>query len=101
MKTPMTEKDYIKDAILKARTLHFDGRTPSDEDVEKLENDLYDNLFGYRDAKKESPLDRPSAYHLVDIFKELKFGRPAESQKYLQKCIEDMEANNTEEKSAS
>ena len=91
METPKTEKDYIKDAILKARQFHFDGKTPSDVDVEKLENELYDNLFGYRDSKKESPLDRPSAYHLIDIFKELKFGRPAASQQYLQKCIEELE----------
>ena len=88
---PKTEKDYIKDAILKARQLHFDGKTPSDLDVEKVENDLYDNLFGYRDSKKESPLDRPSAYHLIDIFKELKFGRTQKIQKYLQKCIEELE----------
>ena len=92
----MTEKDYIKDAILKARRFHFDGKTPSDEDVEKLENELYDNLFGYRDSKKESPLDRPSAYPLNKIFRELKFGRPSASQQYLQKCIEELEASNTE-----
>lgn len=101
METPMTEKDYIKDAILKARQFHFDGKTPSDADVEKLENELYDNLFGYRDSKKESPLNRPSAYHLIDIFKELKFGRPAPSQQYLQKCIEELEADNTKEKTES
>lgn len=40
--------------------------------------------------KKERPLQRPAAYHLIDIFKELKFGRPAEDQKFLDKCIKEL-----------
>ena len=36
-------------------------------------------------------LNAPVDYSLIEIFKELKFGRPAASQKYLQKCIEQLE----------
>lgn len=43
----------------------------------------------------ESPLNDPANHSLVDIFKELKFGRPAASQLYLQKCIEELEATDT------
>mgnify|MGYP006330081153 FL=1 len=40
-------------------------------------------------------LQEPVKHSLIDIFKELKFGRPAESQKYLQKCIEELERLNS------
>ena len=43
------------------------------------------------DTEKENPLKRPSAHSLIDIFKELKFGRPAADQKYLAKCITELE----------
>ena len=43
------------------------------------------------DTEKENPLKRPSAHSLIDIFKELKFGRPAADQKYLAKCIVELE----------
>lgn len=42
-------------------------------------------------TEKENPLKRPSAHSLIDIFKELKFGRPAADQKYLAKCIAELE----------
>ena len=50
------------------------------------ENRGIDNI-----PKKERALDRPSKYPLIDIFKDLKFGRPAESQKFLDKCISRLE----------
>lgn len=86
----MTEKEIIENCLFRARQLHFDGNTPSDTDVKELETELYDRLFSYRDSKKETPLSRPVAYSLVDIFKELKFGRPATSQHYLDKCIKEL-----------
>ena len=48
---------------------------------------LYNDLFGWRDSQPERPLQRPVCYSLTDIFKELKFGRPADDQKFLDKCI--------------
>ena len=44
-----------------------------------------------RTTQKESPLKRPANHNLIEIFKELKFGRPAASQKYLDKCIKELE----------
>lgn len=49
-----------------------------------------ENVNREQNNKKENPLDRPSAYSLIDLFKELKFGRPVTSQKYLDKCIEEL-----------
>src|SRR3990167_6359422 len=40
----------------------------------------------------ERVLDRPANHHLIDIFKELKFGRPAASQQYLEECIKELTA---------
>jgi hypothetical protein len=42
--------------------------------------------------KKENVLSAPANYDLATLFAELKFGRPAESQKYLDKCIEEIES---------
>jgi len=36
-------------------------------------------------------LHEPVKHSLIDIFKELKFGRPSASQQYLQECIEYLE----------
>jgi hypothetical protein len=41
-------------------------------------------------AIKERILDAPVKHNLIEIFKELKFGRPSESQKFLQKCIDEL-----------
>jgi len=43
------------------------------------------------DTQKENPFRFPSDYSLIEIFKDLKFGRPLESQKYLDKCITELE----------
>ena len=40
--------------------------------------------------KRQEILLAPAKYHLIEIFEELKRGRPAASQKYLQKCIDEM-----------
>lgn len=85
---PLTEREYIKNSILKAA--HTDNL--SETDINILTEDLYKSLFGFRDSRKESPLDRPSAYPLQVIFEELKYGRPAASQQYLQKCIDELNA---------
>lgn len=88
-----TEREIIENCLFRARQLHFDGKTPSDTSIKELEDELYDRLFSYRDNKKETPLDRPAAYSLIDIFKELKFGRPAASQDYLDKCIKELHSD--------
>lgn len=43
-------------------------------------------------TQSESPLKRPVNHNLIEIFKALKFGRPSGSQKYLDKCIKELEA---------
>lgn len=85
-----TEREIIENCLFRARQLHFDGKTSLDTSIKELEDELYDRLFSYRDNKKETPLDRPAVYSLIDIFKELKFGRPAASQHYLDKCIKEL-----------
>ena len=47
------------------------------------------------EAQPESPLQRPAKYGLKNIFKELKFGRPSEDQKFLQKCIDKLDNDKT------
>ena len=88
-----TELDVINEAIHKAANAYQNGKTPAVGDLEKIAQDLYNTLFSYRDNRVERALDRPVCYSLVDIFKELKFGRPADSQNYLQKCIEELESD--------
>lgn len=39
-----TIKETVKETILKARQFHFEGKTPSDVDVEKLENVAIDEI---------------------------------------------------------
>lgn len=57
--------------------------------TDKLEIRQINSNFSKKDYyKRENPLSRPSAYTLTEIFEELKFGRPAESQQYLQECID-------------
>ena len=65
----------------------------TEDELKLLSDDLYKKLFEYRDTHADSPLKKPACYSLVDIFKELKFGRPAESQRYLQKCIDELNEN--------
>jgi hypothetical protein len=45
-----------------------------------------------KNSIEENPLHRSAAHSLIDIFKELKFGRPAADQKYLDKCIAELES---------
>lgn len=47
-------------------------------------------------TQSESPLKRPANHNLIEIFKELKFGRPAASQKYLDNCIKELEKQNVD-----
>jgi len=42
------------------------------------------------------PLKMPSRYHLVDCLKDLKFGRPANNQILIQKWIDEMLNEETE-----
>lgn len=88
-----TEKEIIENCLFRASQLHFDGKKPSDICIKELEDELYNRLFSYRDTIKETPLSRPSAYSLIDIFKELKFGRPSASQHYLDKCIKELKSD--------
>ena len=46
---------------------------------------------------KENPLSAPANYDLVTLFAELKFGRPAEDQKYLDSLIQGMSFSNKKE----
>lgn len=86
-----TELEIIEKQIGIAADCYKDNKTPADDTLKNISQTLYDNLFGWRDAQPERPLQRPVKYNLVEIFKELKFGRPSEDQIFLQKCIENLE----------
>jgi len=86
-----TEKSVIHDALLRASKFYQDNCTPAEGDLENLETELYDSLFGFRDSIGETPLNRPVKYPLKDIFKELKFGRPGPSQTQLDEFIRQLE----------
>ena len=62
-------------------------KTAMEQENDQTPNKCVDELT----SEKENPLKRPSAHSLIDIFKELKFGRPASDQKYLAKCITELE----------
>ena len=62
-------------------------KTAMEQENDQTPNKCVDELT----SEKENPLKRPSAHSLIDIFKELKFGRPAADQKYLAKCIVELE----------
>ena len=49
--------------------------------------ELFYNGITPENESKKSPLRDPANHDLEVLFKELKFGRPAASQKYLDKCI--------------
>ena len=80
-----TEKEYISSFIDQAMELATKNHNGGD--VLKLKAELYDNLFAWRDNKKKSLLEDQSNHALNEIFAELKFGRPAPSQRYLDDCI--------------
>ena len=85
---PQTE--IISNIIEQAMKSYKDGRTPDNMMKSRLTSELYNELFSYRDNKEERPLDRAVEYSLQEIFAELKFGRPVNSQKYLEKCIQEL-----------
>jgi hypothetical protein len=84
-----TELDVIYDTLLEVSK----NKEITENELKIMSDDLYHTLFDYRDAHADSPLKKPVCYSLIDIFKELKFGRPAESQIYLQKCIDELNEN--------
>jgi hypothetical protein len=84
-----TELDVIYDTLSEVTKY----KEITEDELKLLSDDLYKKLFEYRDTHADSPLKKPACYSLVDIFKELKFGRPAESQRYLQKCIDELSEN--------
>lgn len=89
METPLveTELEIIERHVRIAEKSYSDGKTPDEDNVKRISQELYNDLFGWRDSQPERPLQRPVCYSLTDIFKELKFGRPADDQKFLDKCI--------------
>lgn len=86
-KTPKTEKDYIEETLFKASISNPNNTNPYIKNLEELGDELYENLFGYRDKLGETPLNRPVKFSLIEVFKELKFGRIIKDQEFLNKCI--------------
>ena len=85
-----TELSVIKEYIKIAEESYQDQKTPEVGNSKKIANELYNKLFGWRDAQSERALQRPSANTLTDLFRELKFGRTGEDQKFLDKCIDEI-----------
>ncbi len=90
-----TEEGVIHDALTRASEFYKDQRTPAEGSLEAIEAELYESLFGFRDRIGETPLNRPVKFPLEEIFKELKYGRPAESQKQLDEFIRQLENKST------
>ena len=85
-----TELSVIQKYIKIAEESYKDNKNPAEGDTKRIAGELYEELFGWRDAQPERALQRPVEYNLVEIFNELKFGRKAADQKFLQKCIEEL-----------
>ena len=58
--------------------------------VDEHVNDISILNTSAESLKTERPLSCPITHDLIDIFYELKFGRPSEDQKFLQKCINEL-----------
>ena len=88
-----TEHSVILKHINAAVELYVYNKTPAVGDLEKIGNNLYNDLFGYRDSHPERPRNCPVKYSLTELFNDLKYGRTCVDQKYLQKCIEELLLN--------
>jgi len=82
-----TELEIINYFLKQASNQYKDNKTPAEGDLEDMGIKLYDTLFGYRDNKPELPRDNPLKYSLIEIFEDLKFGRPANQQHQLTEFI--------------
>lgn len=85
VQTPYNEKDYIRDAFIEYSKQYEDGRTPSDEDFDKLVDKLYDNL---NSGRYKGILIEPVRHSLPELLNELKYGRTSEDQKFLKRCVD-------------
>lgn len=98
MEKDETELDVIKrhlNLIMNSKSAFLDTHTK--ETYFNMQSQaLYDELFELRDSKPVTPLQRPELYFLVDIFKELKFGRTFDDQRFLNECIDRLPPNKTE-----
>lgn len=65
-----------------------------------MENEIIQNLKNESEGElptiNRNILHEPVKHSLIDIFKELKFGRTSASQKYLEKCIKELDFINPE-----
>jgi hypothetical protein len=91
-----TDEDNAMFVIRETAKMYSDGKTPADDEIMEWYKQAYDKLFGYRDSH-QTVLSAPQRHNLVEVFKELKFGRPAEDQKFLQKCIEKLSSEKEDE----
>jgi hypothetical protein len=82
MKIGETEKSVIHDAIT---------QSSKGGDLETIESELYESLYGFRDSIGETPLNRPVKFPLAEVLKELKFGRTCEDQLILDWFLEELE----------
>lgn len=94
--SPLSEKEIIANQILLASRCYKDGRVPAENTLKKIGEEFYESLFGYRDSHPRI-LNAPANHSLVEIFKELKFGRDGIDQRYLQECIENLEPKTVED----
>ena len=71
------------------RSVHRDSVTSFNVSCENGDRHFLYTLLGADSFKlaNQPPLAVIVCYSLTDIFKELKFGRPADDQKFLDKCI--------------
>ena len=90
---PLSEKELIYEALKYATSFYEDQCVPAKGQLEELQEELYEDLFGFRDKQGDTPRNRPVKFTLIEIFKDLKFGRPGESQKLLNGFIDQLKEN--------
>ena len=81
-----TEKDFIEYALVEVVFAYSDGRMPEAKKLGEIRDRCYESLFKERDGKVPRVLDAPVLHELPAIFWELKFGRTAEDQQFLNEC---------------
>lgn len=90
---PEEEIEIIERHIASAADCYMGNITPEENTLTTISNNLYSELFSWRDNQKIRPRNKPVAFTLIEVLKDLKYGRTGEDQTFLQECIDKLEIN--------
>jgi hypothetical protein len=88
--TTKNEKDCIRETLYKYYDFYTDMKTPSVEMVEELIDGLYNKLESF---KHKGILSEPVKHSVPELLNELKYGRKAIDQLFINKCIDSYNYN--------